>query len=186
MQKTSIYLIHWYGPFQSISELKEWEAESPLTFNLYIFRGRKNGIDRYYPGMTFKQGCVWRRMKNSDHHIHEFEGEDTEQLEVWIGAIQNKRANEYDVRICENLITSDMANVIIGEEDMVNQTNKKPPVVDVYVLNEWWKPDGENWMRHKRNSVPSVVHDVMMYYAEKKVLYGTDNLKFIACISDDE
>ena len=139
MQKADTYLIQWYGPFSSKEDLKEWEDKKhDIVFNLYVFQAKRKGIkDKYYCGMAFEQS-VGERMKNKNHHIHEFEDNKTE-LQIWVGTIANVKANEYDVRICENIITSELAYLGVGDKHLKNKTNKKPPVNNVYIINEWWK-----------------------------------------------
>ena len=97
MQRIDTYLIKWYGPFNSKEELRKWEEKRSEVFNLYVFQARrKRNKDKYYCGMTFKQ-TVGMRMRNHDHHIHDFENEQTEFLQIWIGTIANIKAKESDV-----------------------------------------------------------------------------------------
>ena len=107
MNKFNTYLIKWYGPFSSKEELKVWEDHHSESFNLYAFQAKdKNEQDKYYCGMTYKQ-TVGKRMRNHDHHIHDFENGETQNIQIWIGHIANIKPSKNDVRICENLITSE-------------------------------------------------------------------------------
>ncbi len=179
MQKIDTYLITWYGPFSSKEDLRDWEITRPETFNLYAFHAKTKGNrNKYYCGMTFKQ-TVGNRLKNHDHHIHDFENENTLQLQIWIGCIANIKPKEYDVRVCENIITSVLANISVGEKHLENKTNKKPPINDVYIINEWWKIDGNELKKRPSRSIPSVIPEVMVYYSEAKSLYGVDKLKYL-------
>ena len=179
MQKIDTYLIKWYGPFKTKEELKSWEDSRAEVFNLYAFQAKQKGKkDKYYCGMAYKQ-TVGKRMGNHNHHIHNFESGESVSLEIWIGTIANIKAKEYDVRICENIITSELANIGVGEKYLENRTNKKPPVNDVYIINEWWKSNDCEIQRRKRNSVPAIIPEVMAYYSEAKSLYGINYLKYI-------
>ncbi|MBQ4406042.1 MAG: hypothetical protein II852_03420 [Bacteroidales bacterium] len=185
MEISNTYLIMWYGPFDSVDSLKEWEdSQTDQNFNLYIFQARLSGYyDSYYCGMTFKQS-VGKRLKNHDHHIHDFENDDTELLQIWIGTIANVKADEWDIRVCENIITSVLANpeLGVGEDNLENRTNKKPPVNNVYVINEWWKVNGDSISeisRRAKNSVPYVVPEILEYYSETKAVYGARKLKHL-------
>ena len=179
MQKIDTYLIKWYGPFNSKEELKAWEDNRPEVFNLYVFQARRTGEqDKYYCGMTVKQ-TVGRRMKNNDHHIHDYENEQTEFLQIWIGTIANIKAKEHDVRICENIIISELATVGVGAERLENRTNRIPPVNDVYMINEWWKTNDDEIKRKTRGSVPAIIPEVMTYYSETHALYGVNRLRYI-------
>lgn len=178
MQKIDTYLIKWYGPFSSKEELKEWEDTRSDVFNLYAFQAKQTGKqDKYYCGMTFKQK-VGKRLKNHDHHIHDFENKKNVVLQLWIGMIANVKAKERDVRICENIITSELAYIGIGEKDLANRTNKKPPVNDVYIINEWWKTNEDEVKKKIRGSVPNVIPEVMAYYEQTQALYGINKLKY--------
>ena len=178
MQKIDTYLIKWYGPFPSRKALKKWEDKRPEMFNLYAFQAKRKGIkDKYYCGMAFKQ-TVGKRLSNHDHHIHDFEDEKIE-LQIWIGTIANIKAKERDVRVCENIITSELARLGVGEKHLENQTNKIPPANNVYIIHEWWKTNGDEIKRRLRNSIPSVVPEVMEYYSETNALYGAQKLKHI-------
>lgn len=171
------YLIRWYGPFSSKEELKEWEEDRSEVFNLYVFQAKQIGKrDKYYCGMTFKQ-TVGKRLTNHDHHIHDFENKRNVVLQIWIGTIANVKANEYDIRVCENIITSELANIGIGEKDLENRTNKKPPLNNVYIINEWWKTNDDEIKKKTLGSVPGVIPEVMAYYEQTQALYGITRLK---------
>jgi hypothetical protein len=47
------------------------------------------------------------------------------------------------------------------------------------IIHEWWKTDGDEIKRRLRNSVPSVIPEVMEYYSETRALYGAQRLKYI-------
>ena len=177
MNRIDTFLIEWYGPFTSKESLKVWEDNNrPKVFNLYAFQAKqKNRKDKYYCGMTYEQ-TVGNRLKNHDHHIHDYEDGKTE-LKIWIGTIANVKANEDNVRVCENIITSVLAKISVGEKNLENRTNKKPPVNDVYIINVWWKTNGEELKKRLSGSIPAVIPEVMEYYNETKTLYGIKKLK---------
>lgn len=185
MEITDTYLIKWYGPFPSKEKLKEWEDnKNDIVFNLYIFQAKRKGLkDKYYCGKAYDQ-TVGERMKNGNHHIHEFEDNKT-KLQIWIGSIANLKANDYDVRVCENIITSELAYLGVGEKNLKNRTNKEPPLNNVYIINEWWKNNKkeDEIKRRTKGSVPDVVPEVMEYYKETKALYGIQKLKHLGYLS---
>lgn len=177
MEKIDTYLIKWYGPFASKEELRDWEDERSEVFNLYIFQAKKKRRkDKYYCGMTFKQ-TVGMRMRNHDHHIHDFEDEQTVFLQIWIGTIANIKPKDYDVRVCENIIISELAYIGVGVERLENSRNMNPPINDVYIINEWRKTNDNVIKRKSRDSVPAVIPDVMAYHSEDNELYGINRLK---------
>ena len=178
MKKVGTYLIKWYGPFKSRKDVKDEEEKRLETFNLYLFQAKCRGKkDRYYCGQTFSQK-VWKRLGNHNHHIHDFEDKNY-SLQIWIGTIANVKAKEHDVRVCENIITSELARLGVGEKHLENQTNKIPPANNVYIIHEWWKTDGCEIKRMLRNSIPAVIPEVMEYYSETNALYGAQRLKHI-------
>ena len=178
MQIIDTYLIEWYGPFSSKEELIKWEDSNPKEFKLYAFQARQTGgKDKYYCGMTFKQ-TVGRRLKNHDHPIHDYENHETTVLQIWIGTIANIKPREYDVRVCENIITCFMANKL-GIKELENRTNKKPPINDVYIINEWWKTNGNEIKKKQSGSIPAIIPEVMVYYSDPHSLYGTNKLRFL-------
>lgn len=179
MHKFNTYLIQWYGPFSSKEALEKWEQSRSEVFNLYAFRAKRKGKkNKYYCGMTYKQ-TVGKRMRNHDHHIHDYENEKTEILQIWIGTIANIKPKEYDIRICENFITSVLAGISVGEKHLENLTNKRPPLVDVYIINEWWKTNGNELKIKACDSVPASIPEAMVYYSGTNSLYGAKKLKFI-------
>lgn len=178
MKLSDIYLIKWYGPFSTKEEIKRWEnAHLHIRFNLYAFQAKqKSKKNKYYCGMTYKQ-TVGNRLNNHDHHIHDFEDR-TELIRIWIGTIANKKAKESDVRICEKMITSQLASEAgVGKGNLENKTNKKPPINNVYIINEWWKTNEGELKKKTHGSVPDVIPEVMAYYSETKALYGVNKLK---------
>lgn len=180
--ESNVYLIRWYGPFENRKLMKEWEDKRHETFNLYVFQANKKGRkDRYYCGMAFRQS-VGERMRNANHHIHDFENDKSTSLQIWIGTIVNKKAKKVDVSVCENLITSELASIGVGERFLENGTNKKPPLSNVYILNEWWKTNGDELLIKRKNSVPSAIHEAMAYFSETKTLYGAKKLKEIGVL----
>ena len=66
-----------------------------------------------------------------------------------------------------------------GEKHLENQTNKIPPANNVYIIHEWWKTNGDEIKRRLRNSIPSIVPEVMEYYSETNALYGAQKVKYI-------
>ena len=128
--------------------------------------------------MAFRQ-TVGQRLKNSDHHIHDFENKGKTIIQIWIGTIANIKAKETDVRICENIITSVLAKISVGEKYLENKTNKIPPINDAYIINEWWQTNDVDIKKRIIGSVPAIIPEVMAYYSEPMSLYGINKLKYI-------
>jgi len=177
----NVFLVKWFGPFRSRAELREWDGENPFTHNLYLLRGKKKfskKCDSYYCGMTMRTAS--KRLMDKGHHIEEIENRD---CLIYVGRIANKRISKEDVKLVEKLITSYLdlhINRIESKDNVINSTNYYPPKVNVFVINEWFKPysDGEEtWQHIKVNSPAHVVPDVMLYDSENNRLLGTKRLK---------
>lgn len=180
MEIIDTYLVRWYGPFSSRLELKKWELQRKEKFSLYIFQAQKKGAlcSNYYCGMTYKQSIA-KRMGNHDHHIHDFEDDKTELLEIWVGTISNIEPSEYDIRMCENLLTSGLANLSVGRDNMENRINMTAPIRDIYMITEWWKKDDQEVKKRTKGSVPAIVPEVLVYYTSTNAVYGVNNLKYL-------
>ena len=180
-----MYLLQWFGPFFSVEDLTDWENKKnkeEKTFYLYFFQGKKS-CDRWkrlYCGMTFKQGSVSSRMRNHDHHIHDFE-ERPRDLRIWVGAIYNSnRILEQDVKNCENLLISYIMQAHQRyKNEVVNATNyKSPKNTDIHIINEWYNRNEIEYLRHAKDSVPAIIPDVISYNADSSALFCAQALKY--------
>ena len=72
MAKDKTYSVRWYGPFESVEEVKDFEKENKsISFQLYMINGSKPRYrySRYYCGQT--QRGVFKRLSDGNHHINE-------------------------------------------------------------------------------------------------------------------
>ena len=182
-----MYLIRWYGPFYSRQDLEDWEREQESLFYLYLFQGKRKNKKtyNYYCGMTYDRSnsvsCVYNRMKDSNHHIHVFEQERKESLLIWVGTIANNvHPTRKDISICENMITSEIAQIELDESIIVNKTNKLPPTRNVYLINEWYNRNQIKYRPQSIDFIPNIVPDVITYDAASKNLYRAKKLVFIS------
>ena len=164
MASNNMFLLQWYGPFPNRHELKKWEDEQNEDFYLYLFQGkRKNKRSyKYYCGMTYTRknniSCVATRMGDTNHHIHSFEKERPDTISIWIGQIANiKHPTQQDVRLCENMITSEMAQIEIDDFKVENQTNKLAPTQNVYIINEWFGLDCVEYRPQSRVYISNII-----------------------------
>ena len=106
-----VYLIKWVGPF-SYDELYNWEKKwlenNNENFNLYLLQGKRKYARKfsYYCGQTIR--CVYRRLKDKDHHFKEIEHSD---YSIWIGKFSNVVPNKTDINVVEKIITSELAEL---------------------------------------------------------------------------
>lgn len=174
-----VFLIKWYGPIPK-EEVKEWEANSTDSFNLYLIYGKKKKCKKnlhYYVGEATKQ-TVGKRFKNANHHINDF----SEIKEIWIGTIDNIEPEEREIRLIEKMLTSYLCYTDeVGEKSLLNQTNKYAPRNPVYLINRWFKSSNRTeWKRHKAGSPAMIIADVIAYKLDKNnqcVLFEAKRLK---------
>ena len=180
-----VYLLEWYGPFSNQKEVLEWEAEgigNGKTY-LYIFKGKKQGKRKYsyYCGQAYNQSAG-RRLTNKGHHINEVINRPNE-LSIWVAKFQNITPQKRDVNLVEKLITSVMTQTIITDEEQVlNRTNKLRPHSIVYMINEWYEKDGNPLEHYKQNTMPKLLHDILICYPHNNSssVYGNKQIQYIS------
>ncbi|MBO7589705.1 MAG: hypothetical protein J6T18_09830 [Bacteroidaceae bacterium] len=173
-----VFLIRWYGPFESREQLSEWEIKDRPNqfFYLYLFQAKKKGKTKYdyYCGMTWHRknsgACVANRMGDKNHHIHEYENERPKSILIWVGTIINKKIfSSDDVHLCETILISDLSIFDVDDKHLVN---KKDMTYDgdnnVYIINEWFDKSKAEDTRYKQrpggiNAIPNLVPDVIIY-----------------------
>ena len=174
-----VYLIKWVGPF-SYSDLCNWEKNwlenNAETFNLYLLQGKEKWARHYsyYCGKTTQQG-VYQRLRDKKHHFHQISHGD---YYIWIGKFANIVPKNADINAAEKIITSELAELELGQNNMLNETNFKPPKFDVYLINQWYHPSkNKEWKRIKRNSPAKFIPDLMIYNADSKEFRGTRKIR---------
>ena len=127
----------------------------------------------YYCGQTIR--CVYRRLKDRDHHFKEIEHSD---YSIWIGKFSNVVPNKTDINVVEKIITSELAELELGFENMMNEINFHPPVFDVYIINQWYHPiKNSEWKRIHYNSPANYIPDLMIYDSNSKEMKGTRKIR---------
>ena len=168
MAGNHMYVLSWYGPFQNVQELKEWEDKKGNDTYLYIIRGMKKNKQKlvtYYCGKAIKQS-VGKRQSNSGHHIKELEWR-PEKLKIWVAKFKGITPKNADVNIVENMFISYIAQCMIGKnEEVANETSLLAPNSEVYIINEWWDANIEEKeiKTYHRGSLYSRIPDVIAYY----------------------
>lgn len=180
----TVYLLEWYGPFTTPKEVIKWEKEqigNGKTY-LYLFKGKERSKRSfsYYCGQAYGQ-TAGERMSNQGHHIKDVI-ERPKDLSIWVAKFQNKKPAKKDVNIVEKLITSTMSQVYVTDENAIlNQTNKLRPKSQIYLINEWYKPDGTPRSNYSRNSIPSLINDVLICYPNNDCdfLWGNRRIQYL-------
>lgn len=173
-----VYLIKWIGPF-SYEELYDWETKwlesNDEYFNFYLLQGKRKYAKKfsYYCGQTSR--CVYKRLKDKNHHFKEIEHSD---YSIWIGKFSNIIPNKADINTVEKIITSELAELELGFENLMNETNFRPPAFDVYIINQWYHPiKNSEWKRISCNSPANYIPDLMIYDSNSKEMKGTRRIK---------
>ena len=174
----NVYLIKWVGPF-TYDELCNWEIDwlnnNGESFNLYLLQGKRKSARKYsyYCGQT--ERCVYKRLKDKNHHLREIEHRD---YGIWIGKFSNIEPRKTDINLVEKIITSELAELELGFENMMNETNFRPPIHDVYVINQWYHPmKNTEWKRINRNSPANYIPDLMIYDSFTNEIKGTRKIR---------
>ena len=191
MVERNIYLIQWFGPFNSKEDLKDWEIKQKDRFYLYLFQGKRTGKHKYkyYCGSTYDRknyvSCVFRRLGDSNHHIHQFEEERRDSILIWVGIIANRdHPSRKEVLLCEKMLICEMAQLEIEDEAIENVTNTLPPKENVYIISEWYNSERSEYRPKFQVYIPNIVPDVIKYYAPKNYLYRSKHLKLVGVLKD--
>lgn len=150
------YLITWYGPFHSISEIKEYEHAEGMDFKLYLFQGKKKNARNYsyYCGRTKRSAST--RCKDKYHHI----GEISTKLNIWVGCFRNSYKVE-DIKIVENLLI-DILSQNVKETQLLNVRSVyfQPQTTNLYLLNQWNNPYSYT---DPENCITKIMPEVVVY-----------------------
>ena len=160
------YTVRWYGPFDNVEEVKDFEENNKdLRFELYIINGYKpyaKLYDRYYCGQT--QRSVAKRLKDVNHHINDLKN----ITAIWIGSLSNVEPTHNDINIVEKILTVQLSECF-GERYLLNQTNTKFPKYNAYVINIWHNTNGKRISKYKAFSLPAEVPDVIGHEYDKEI-----------------
>ena len=174
--ESGVFLIKWYGPFKSPEKVKEWEEEnSSINCSLYLLHCKlKYAKTRevYYCGKSIRN--IYKRLSDKGHHIEEIK----DRLNsIYVGCLANfKRPTNSQIFLAEKIITACLAD-IVGEENVLNETNTYFPAENVFVINEWWKKTANAlWERQPINAPSSIIPDVVAYHYK-----GTDDFDLYGC-----
>lgn len=160
------YLINWYGPFiaQDVKKTREiigeWESKNPKReCNLYLIWGKKPNKKKhsYYCGKTI-QG-VHKRFGNKGHHIN-----DVNRINgIWIGCFCNIKPTGLDISVAEKIYTALLADSV-GEQAMLNETNKCFPTKPVTIISRWINKDSMKPYHSRDEEAPiNKIDDVCLY-----------------------
>ena len=174
-----VFLVKWYGPFESKEEIKKWEKQQDFLCSLYLLHGMRKyakSKECYYCGMTTRS--VFERFNDKGHHIEEIEDRINS---IYVGCLSNiDKSSRKQILLVEKIITAYLAEKI-DEKNMLNSTNFRYPSRNVYVINEWWKKKDKNmWLRQPKNAPSNIVPDVLTYHIKESgdiELFGCRKLK---------
>lgn len=180
----SVFLIRWYGPFGSREEERKWEKEQLFKCSLYLIHGKLKYAktrEHYYCGESTRS--IYERLADKNHHIKELE----QRLNsIYVGCISNiKTPTKPQIMLAEKIITAYLPEEV-SEDCLLNATNTYFPNKNVYVINEWWKPNAPTlWKRQPSNAPSHIVPDVLAYHYKRSddfCLYGCKKLKKLICV----
>ena len=178
--EANVFLVKWYGPFSSIEEEKSWEQKQKFNCSLYLLHGMQKyakSKETYNCGMSTR--CLYERFNDKGHHIEEVKNR---LNSIYVGSISNiKNVVRSQILLVEKLITATLADEL-GKQSLLNATNFRFPDENVYVINEWYKPYGDNevWERQPKNAPSHIVPDVLVSHLREDGyidLFGSKKLK---------
>lgn len=158
------FFLKWYGPFDSIKALRDWEQNQNYNYHLYLLHGMKKYSKKkecYYCGMTIR--TAYKRLNDAEHHITEIQNR---KHAIYVARFSNVESIDHkDIRLVEKLITSYLG-WSINEDKMLNRTNFYAPNCpnEICITNRWynWKT-GNEYQRTPANSPAHIVPDVLVY-----------------------
>lgn len=179
MAKDKTYTVRWYGPFEDVEDIKDFEKKNKsVNFQLYILDGYKPHAkiySSYYCGQT--QRGVYDRLTDPGHHINELKY----ITSIWIGSISNVDPEHGDINVVENIVTAQLRS-LYGENYMLNKINKNFPKYNSYVINIWHNLKGERIKRYKKYSIPAELPDVIGHEYDKEfdahLLFSTSRISW--------
>lgn len=158
----NVFLIKWYGPFESQGAVKEWEEEQSFKCSLYLLHGKLKHTktrEKYYCGMSIRN--IYKRLSDKGHHIEEIK----DRLNsIYVAHLSNiKRPTRPQIFLAEKIITASLT-YIVGKDNVLNATNTYFPSENVAVINEWWKTTCDSvWERQPKNAPSNIVPDVINF-----------------------
>lgn len=166
MAQDKTYSVRWYGPFESVEEIKNFEKQNQeIKCHLYIINGYKPKArySSYYCGKT--QRGINNRLTDANHHIN-----DCNRISsIWIGSITSvEELTGKDINVVEKIVTAQLQE-IYGSRFILNETNTLFPKYNVYVLNFWCKKDCSRYSRYKQYTIPAEIPDVIGHEYEKAI-----------------
>ena len=189
MAEKIIFLIQWVGPFNSKEDLKDWEIDQRDRFYLYLFQGKryKKKKYKYYCGSTYDRknsiSCVFNRLSDRNHHIHQFEDERNDTISIWVGTIANRNhPSRKEVLLCEKMLTSEMVQLEIEDDAVENQTNTHAPKENVYIISEWYNRNLDEYRPKSPLFIPNIIPDIISYYAPDSFLCRCKRLKRVGIL----
>lgn len=175
------YSVRWYGPFDSVEEVRDFEKENKdISCQLYILNGYKPRAryDSYYCGQT--QRGVYKRLTDANHHINDFNSDRIRA--IWVGAITNVDPTKTDINVVEKIITAQLKETF-GAPYVINETNTLFPKYNAYIINIWHKRDCSRLSRYQQFSIPAELPDVIGHEYEKIIdahcLFSASKIKWV-------
>lgn len=165
MAKDKTYSVRWYGPFDTVEDVREFEnAHKSISFQIYVLNGYKpyaKIYDKYYCGQT--QRSVYERLTDPKHHINDYKILSA----IWIGSISSVEPEHTDINIVENVVTAQLRS-IFDECNMLNKINKQFPKHNTYIVNIWHNLKGERMKKYAQFSLPHYMPDVIGHEYDKE------------------
>ncbi|MBR0032083.1 MAG: hypothetical protein IJP61_07335 [Treponema sp.] len=174
-----VFLIQWFGPFESIDKCQKWENNfgiSKSEFNFYFAFGKIKGkrekkLSRFYIGIS-EQDFISNRISSiTDPVTRDFL--DNYEKKIWIGrfsdkklryknksANKKKRHNHIDIVEWGLIFGFQKANPYKTLQNEKKTAN--PPKRHICIVNQFFNKDSFKILRRKTN-IAKYIPDVILY-----------------------
>lgn len=168
---TKMFVIQWYGPFETVEQLKNWEKtnNTSYSFNLYVFTGIEKSQRRYshYCGIT-KQEFIHQRLNCKHDKFLLIK----RNLNIWAGRFADSlHANKLNAELVESLIVS------FWQPDLNIRKRIYLPAQSVGIINKWYNKQQKS-LQNRRFPAQSLT-DVVIYDLDNKEIWTAEQLKRI-------
>lgn len=164
-----MFVVQWYGPFETLEQLKYWEKNNntSFSFNLYLLTGKEKFQKKYshYCGITKQQYIFQRLQKNHDKFpliIRE--------RNIWAGRFADpSQVDRENAELVESLIIS------YWQPQLNDKKKKYFPRESVGLINKWYNKQQKS-LQNRRFPAQSLT-DVVLYDKNDEEIWTAEQLK---------
>lgn len=169
----NLYVLEWYGPYNSINEV--WEDDDTSICSIYLITGKgkyERGPEHIkYVGITERE--PGKRLSEPDHLEKQLE---IRYKKYWVGRFS--RYSNLNIRTHAESIETLFVRYLSLQYVRINNIKKikKVPEAPIVVINRWFLKSKDS---HRVNKPSRLVDlpDVLLFDGEE--YWGSDKLRFL-------